>query len=132
MRFKKFLTILIFAFIGWVFCAAIMGIGMQLMSMENTLIVHAIGGPLGFLMLSLLYFKKFGYTSPLQTAIIFLAFIVFMDFFIVALLIEKSYEMFKSPLGTWIPFALIFLAIYLTGLIATKQTGSFINSKDKK
>jgi len=121
MTSKKIFTILIHAFIGWAICAAIMGIGMQLFSMKTTLIIHAIGGPLGFLILSLIYFKKFNYTSPLQTAIIFIAFIIFMDFFIVAFLIEKSFDMFTSPLGTWIPFALIFLATYFTGLIVSKK-----------
>lgn len=119
MTSKKIIIILIHAAIGWAICAAIMGIGMQLFSMKTTLIIHAIGGPFGFFILSLIYFKKYNYTSPLQTAIIFIAFIIVMDFFIVALLIEKSFEMFKSPFGTWIPFALIFLTTYLTGLAVT-------------
>ncbi len=121
MTSKKIFTILIHAFIGWAICASIMGIGMQSFSMKTTLIIHAIGGPLGFVILSLIYFKKFNYTTPFQTAIIFLAFIIFMDFFIVALLIEKSFSMFKSLLGTWIPFILIFGVTYLTGLIVTKK-----------
>jgi hypothetical protein len=98
-----------------------MGIGMQLFSMKTTLIIHAIGGPVAFLILSLIYFKKFNYTSPLLTAIIFIGFIIFMDFFLVALLIEKSFDMFKSPLGTWIPFALIFIVTYFTGRIVSTK-----------
>ncbi len=121
MSYKKNLIILVHAFIGWTFCALIMGIGMRVTSMENTLIIHAIAGPLGFIVLSFIYFKKFNYTTPLQTALIFVSFIIFMDFFIVAILIEKSFDMFKIPLGTWIPFALIFLATYFTGLIVSKQ-----------
>jgi hypothetical protein len=31
--------------------------------------------------------------------------VVALDAFIVAPLIERSYAMFTSPLGTWIPFA---------------------------
>ena len=120
MTSKKIVTILIHAFIGWAICAAIMGIGMQLFSMKTTLIIHAIGGPLAFLIISLIYFKKFNYTTPLLTAIIFIGFIIFMDFFLVALLIEKSFDMFKNPFGTWIPFALIFLTTYLTGVMITK------------
>ncbi len=121
MTSKKIFTILIHAFIGWAICAAIMGIGMQLFSMKTTLIIHAIGGPFGFLILSLIYFKKYNYTTPLSTAIIFIGFIIFMDFFLVALLIEKSVDMFKNPLGTWIPFVLIFLTTYLTGVVTTKN-----------
>ncbi len=113
---KNLIVILIHAFIGWVLCGTIMGIGMQVTSMENTLIIHAIGAPIFFAIVSLIYFKKFNFTTPFQTAIIFLGFVIFMDFFIVALLIEKSLEMFGSILGIWLPFALIFISTYLTGL----------------
>jgi hypothetical protein len=43
--------------------------------------------------------------------------VIAMDFFVVALLINRSLEMFTSPLGTWIPFALIFISTWLTGLV---------------
>jgi hypothetical protein len=39
-----------------------------------------------------------------------------MDVFVVALLIEGSFDMFKSVLGTWLPFLLIFLSTWWTGL----------------
>ena len=114
---KSLIIILIHAFIGWALCGAVMGIGMQVTSMERTLIIHAIGAPIFFGIVSLIYFRKFNFTTPFQTAIIFLVFVIFMDFFIVALLIEKSLEMFKSILGVWLPFTLIFISTYLTGLI---------------
>ena len=111
----KTITILVFAFIGWAICGAIMGIGRAVTSLENTLLIHAIGAPVVFAGLSLIYFKKFHYTTPFQTALAFLAFVIFMDVFVVALLIEKNFAMFASLLGTWIPFALIFLSTYLSG-----------------
>jgi hypothetical protein len=94
-----------------------MGIGMQLLSMKTTLLIHAAGGPVAFFFLSLIYFKKFNYTTPLQTAIIFIGFVIFMDFFLVAMVIQKSFDMFTNPLGTWIPFTLIFFVTYFTGRI---------------
>jgi len=99
-----------------------MVIGMEVTSLESTLIIHAIGAPIFFAIISLIYFKKFNYTTPLQTAIVFTSFVVLIDFFVVALLIQKSLEMFVSILGTWIPFILIFISTYLTGLYARKQT----------
>jgi hypothetical protein len=57
------------------------------------------------------------------TAALFLALVVFMDFFVVALLIEKSFDMFLSPLGTWIPFALIFLSTYFVGRLRPVPKG---------
>lgn len=112
---NQFLTILIFSFIGWIGCASIMGIGMSVTSIKTTLIIHLIGAPILFSILSIVYFTKYGYTSALQTAVFFTSFIVLIDFFIVALLIKKSLDMFKSVIGTWIPFTLIFLVVFFVG-----------------
>ena len=122
MNIRKPFIILVHAFIGWALCAATMGVGMAVTSLENTLIVHAIGAPIFFSLVSLVYFRRFNFTTPLFTAICFLAFVVLMDFFVVAMLINRSFEMFTSLLGTWIPFALIFSSTYLTGLLVTKNT----------
>jgi hypothetical protein len=119
MTAKKFLVLLVHAFAGWVLCAATMGIGMAVTTLDITLIIHAIGAPIFFCGISLIYFRKFNYTSPLQTAFCFLAFVVAMDFFVVAMLINRSFEMFTSILGTWLPFALIFTSTYLTGHFMT-------------
>ena len=121
LQFKQILIIVALGLLGWALCGAIMFIGMSFMSIEKTLIVHAIGAPVLFSLISLWYFRKFRFTSPLQTAAIFLLIVIFMDFFLVALVINKSLEMFQSLLGTWIPFALIFLSTFLTGLIIEKK-----------
>ena len=121
MNFKKIITILACAFIGWMLCAATMGIGISVTTMNNALIIHAIGAPIFFAGVSLFYFRKFNYTAPMQTALIFIAFVIGMDFFLVAMLINRSFDMFTSLLGTWIPFALIFISTYVTGLLALKK-----------
>jgi hypothetical protein len=121
MDAKKVFVILAHAFIGWTLCAATMGIGMATLSMEDALIVHAIGAPIFFTIVSQSYFSRFSYTSPLQTALIFVGFVIIMDFFLVALLINRSLEMFASLLGTWIPFTLIFTSTYLTGYYFVKN-----------
>jgi hypothetical protein len=113
---EKGMTILVLAFVGWAICAAIIGVGMTVSSQMNALIAHAIGAPIVFAMISLFYFKKFNYTTPIQTAVIFLAFVVLMDFFVMAFAIMRSFAMFTSVLGTWIPFVLIFLSTYATGI----------------
>jgi uncharacterized membrane protein YhdT len=115
MNFREVLTVLVHALVGWVLCAATMGISMAATSIKNALVIRAIAAPIFFILVSLIYFKNFYYTLPLQTALIFVAFVIGMDFFVVALLINKSLDMFTSLLGTWIPFALIFTSTYLTG-----------------
>jgi hypothetical protein len=118
---KKILIILLYSFLGWAFCAAIMGIGQAYLPMGKVLIIHVIFGPLAFAFLSWHYHRHFHYTHPLPTALIFVSFIMLMDFFLVALIILKSLDMFRSPLGTWIPFGLIFLSTYMAGLNAPKN-----------
>ena len=121
MNMKKYAILTIHAFIGWALCAATMGIGMAITSLENTLIIHAIGAPIFFALVSLVYFTRFGFISPLLTAVYFLVFVVLVDFFLVALIINRSLEMFRSLLGTWIPFLFIFLSTYITGSFHLKK-----------
>jgi hypothetical protein len=124
MKIREVVLILAHAFVGWMLCAATMGIGMAVTSLDNTLIIHAIGAPIFFAVVSLIYFRKFNYTTPLQTAVIFTAFVIAMDVFVVAMLINRSFEMFTSLLGTWIPFVLIFSSTYLTGLLVHNEAAS--------
>lgn len=86
---KKVLIIIGFACAVWAFCGALIGVGRQLLSMDATLIVHAIGVPIGAALT--------------------------LDVLVVAMLIEKGVDMFRSPLGVWIPQALIFMATWMTG-----------------
>ena len=123
MDIRKIFITLAHAFVGWALCGATMGIGMATMTMNGALIVHAVAAPIFFTIVSLVYFNKFNYTTPLQTALIFTAFVMAMDFFVVALIINRSLEMFASLLGTWIPFALIFASTCFTGLYALKRPG---------
>jgi hypothetical protein len=117
MQIRKTVTVLVHAFVGWLLCAATMGIGMAVTTLGTTLIIHAIGAPIFFVAVSIFYFIRYSYTRPLQTAIIFVSFVIVVDFFVVALLINRSLDMFTSALGTWIPFASIFTSTLISGLL---------------
>ena len=114
----KALVVLLHAVAGWAFCGAVIGISRKIVPLESALVVHAIAAPLGFAAISLFYFRRFAFTTPLQTASAFLGVVMALDLFLVAPFFEKSFVMFTSPLGTWVPFALIFASVYLTGRIA--------------
>ncbi len=109
------LTIAAFAIVGWAICAAAIGIGFGLMTERGALIVHAIVAPIAFAGLSWAYFTRFAYTRPLATAALFTAIVVALDVFVVAMLIQRSFAMFASPLGTWLPLLLIFTSTWATG-----------------
>jgi hypothetical protein len=111
-----------FALAGWAVCGAVMGAGMQLFSLQTALAIHAIAAPLTFLVISTIYFKRFAYTKPLSTAAAFVAIVIFMDVVVVAGLLQRSFEMFSSFAGTWLPFVLIFTSTYVAGVLLRSST----------
>jgi hypothetical protein len=113
--YAKFLVVLIYAFMGWTLCGVVMFIGTAVTTEFIALIIHAVAAPIIFAVVSSFYFKKYDLTTPLETAALFVAFVVLLDFVVVALLINKSLAMFGNVLGTWIPFVLIFISTYYTG-----------------
>jgi hypothetical protein len=112
------IAIIVHATVGWGFCGITIAVGRKVTTLRNTLIAHAIAAPIIFVVVSGVYFWEFGGTDPAATAAMFVAIVIFLDVFVIALLIERSSEMFRSVLGTWLPFALIFLATWLTGMVA--------------
>jgi len=121
MNLKKTIILLVHPFIIWLLCGSTIGLGSLLMSMNAVLIIHAIMAPVFAIFVSLVYFKKFNFTAPFKTALIFLLFVMVFDAGLVAPFFVKSYDMFRSILGTWLPFMLIFLATFLTGLITNRR-----------
>jgi len=93
-----------------------MGVGLWVTTIETALILHAFAAPVVFMAVSLAYFRRLNSWSPLRTAALFLGTVVAMDVFVVALFVERSFAMFGSILGTWLPFVLIFLSTWWTGI----------------
>lgn len=115
LKAKEALIIGLHALIGWALCGAIIAVGFNVTTIETTLVTHAIGGPIIFGLVSWNYFSRYAYTTPLQTAVIFVAAVILIDFFVVALLMMGSLEMFRSFLGTWLPYCSIFAVTYIVG-----------------
>lgn len=114
----------LFALVGWALCAASVGIGFGVATQNTALIAHAIVGPVVFSALSWTYFTRFAYTTPLVTAALFVAMVAVLDLFVVALFVLRSFAMFGSILGTWLPFFLIFAAAWATGLAVGRRGAS--------
>jgi len=108
-------VIAIIGLVGWALCGSIVFVGREVVAIETALVIHAIGAPIIFGALSWLYFGRFNYTTPLATATVFTGIVIGMDVVVVAALIERSFEMFESVLGTWLPWALIFASTWLVG-----------------
>lgn len=121
MDAKKWGVLLAHALVVWAICGAIMFIGMAVTTMPVTLAIHAIGAPIASALLAYRYHRKHSDFQPLPVAAFFVGTALFMDFFLVALVIEKSFEMFTSFVGLWLPMILIFTAAYLAGNYARKR-----------
>ncbi len=100
-----------------------MAFGRPALGLEKTLKVHAIVAPLYAALVSFVYFTRFRAVTPLAAAAFFTGFIVVLDGALVAPVFEKSYSMFSSVLGTWLPFLSIFAASYLTGTWIVGRSG---------
>lgn len=112
MMRKSQITLIAFALVGWLICGATIGIGRQVLSMQATLILHAILAPAAFWALAWRYSRWFPSVSAMRVGATMLGIVVALDAFLVAPLIERSYAMFGSWLGTWLPFALIAVAAH--------------------
>ena len=114
MNSRKLIIIFVHALVGWALWVAKMYYGMS--TIFNVTVV-----PIIFAVLSLIYFKKFNYTAPFLTAILFTGFVI-VDFLVLAFL--RSLDVIAILSELWIPFALIFGSTYLTGLLTTGSSNS--------
>ncbi len=119
---RTLFTGFVFAILVWANCGAIMGIGPRFLSMNTTLIIHAIGGPLGAAIAALIYFRFFGDLAPLNLAALFVGTALILDALVVSPFFVGNYGMFASPLGLWIPMALIFGVTWMTGFLMTERS----------
>jgi len=101
----------------WILCGLTMWIAPAVTPMENALIIHAVAAPIFAAMISSFYFRNFCYTTPLDTAAIFVLFILFLDLVVVSWIFLGNFDMFRSTIGTWIPFTLMFLSTFLMGYL---------------
>jgi len=118
---KTAIVLALHAFLIWIVCGLTVALGREVLGLEMTLWVHAIVAPAWTALVSLAYFNRLDATTPLRAAAFFVSFIIVLDAALVAPVFEKSYAMFSSVLGTWLPFLSIFAAAYLTGIWVTRR-----------
>jgi hypothetical protein len=118
---NKRVHLAIHALVGWAICGATIAVGRQLVSMDTTLWIHSVVAPLAFGLLTWHYVKRFPVASATATSLSMLGIVVGLDALLVAPFFERSYAMFQSVLGTWVPFASILVTSYLVARFARKE-----------
>jgi hypothetical protein len=101
--------------VGWGACGVLMGALLAAVPEPTAIIGHAIGAPIIFAAVTAHLFLRRGGRRPVFVAGAFTAIVVALDALIVAWLIQGNFAMFSSALGTWVPFALIFVSTFVTG-----------------
>ena len=102
---------------GWALCATLMMLLLNALPLVWALVIHAIAAPLIFAAIARSYFRNRGAREPLPTAIAWTSIVMLLDAVVIAGLVERSFAMFGSIGGTWLPFLLIFAAVWSTGSI---------------
>jgi hypothetical protein len=103
----------------WGSCGAVMAIGRKLWSLDTTLRVHLAAAPLFAFLVSCIHKSLAPTFNPVLRAAVLTALIIALDAAVVAPIFERSYAMFRSFVGTWLPFAAIFLASLVAGFLVT-------------
>jgi menaquinone-dependent protoporphyrinogen oxidase len=106
-----------YGLLGWGLCTALMAILLHTVSTGAAIAIHAVAAPLIFAGISIRYFQARGARDPLPTAVTFMGVAAFLDAAVVSGLVLRDLAMFTSFAGTWLPFGLIFLASWVTGLV---------------
>ena len=94
----------------WGLCGATIAIGRRLWSLQTTLYVHLAAAPVFAFALAALFGAAFPEFDRLLRAEVMTGLVVVLDLCVVAPIFERSFAMFRSVIGTWLPFAAIFLA----------------------
>lgn len=94
----------------WGLCGAVIAVGRRIWSLKTTLYVHLIAAPAFAYALSVLHRLAAPEFDSLLRAVVMTSIVMALDVFVVAPWFERSYAMFRSLIGTWLPFAAIFLA----------------------
>ncbi len=106
------------ALVLWGACGSVVAIGRRLWSIETTLRVHLIAAPIIAFLVAAVHRELAPEFDPLLRAAAITIIVALLDALVVAPLFERSYAMFRSVIGTWLPFASIFAAAWAGGVLA--------------
>ena len=104
------------ALVLWGAYGAIIAIGRRLWSLDTTLRVHLIAAAIIAFLVAAAHKELVPEFDPLLRAAAITIIVMFLDTAVVAPLFERSCAMFRSVIGTWLPFVAIFAAAWAAGV----------------
>jgi hypothetical protein len=106
------------ALVLWGACGGVIAIGRKLWSIDTTLRVHLIAAAIFAFLVAAAHRALAPDFDPLLRAAAITTIVMLLDALVVAPLFERSYAMFRSVIGTWLPFVAIFAACWAAGVLA--------------
>lgn len=107
---------LAFGVFGWLLCGIVKNVSLYVYDPDVALLANAAAAPIFFSLIIHYYNRRHCYFSPTQTAVMVTGVFAALEFFVSALLLQGDLHLFAGLLGAWIPFTLVFIASWLTGL----------------
>ncbi|HXZ17830.1 MAG TPA: hypothetical protein VEH77_18040 [Roseiarcus sp.] len=113
------IALVLLALALWGACGVVIGIGRKLWSIETTLRVHLVAAPILAFLAATAHRAVAPEFDPLGRAVAMTILVMLLDALVVAPFFERSFAMFRSVIGTWLPFAAMFAASWAAGLVAS-------------
>jgi hypothetical protein len=104
------------ALVLWGASGGVMTIGRRIWSLDTALRVHLVAAPIFAFVVGALRRILAPAFDPALHAVAITSVVMALDALVVGPVFERSYATFGSVIGTWLPFALIFLAIWVAGI----------------
>jgi hypothetical protein len=108
---------LAWAVIGWGACGGTFGLARAALGVEAAIWIHLAAAPLIGALATRLLWRHRRHPGVTGTALAMAGVPAFLDSVVVAPFLERSYAMFQSAAGTWIPLALILVASAGTAVV---------------
>jgi hypothetical protein len=101
--------------LGWALCAAAMAILVAVSPHDIALVIHATAAPVVFAGIAWHDFRAPGARGAPGAALAFVAIVTLLDVVVIAGLVQRSFAMFGSMIGLWVPLGLIGIVTWAIG-----------------
>jgi hypothetical protein len=105
---------------GWMACGLSFAIGRALFGLGAAVVIHLLAAPAIGAAVTLLVWNHPRHPGVAGTAVTLAGTAALLDAIVVAPFLERSFAMFASPAGTWIPLALMLGASAATGALLSR------------
>ena len=105
------------AVVSWIACGLVFALARAFLGVDAAVAIHLVAAPVIGAMATLLLWNHPRHPGVGATALTLAGTAASLDAIVVAPFLERSYAMFGSPAGTWLPLALILASSALTGTL---------------